>query len=78
MRMVYQSLNSGLMASHQISPTTENLANLRKKATNEMKLTKIRWEDALNITKASENKSERARQDQITTHLKKLKHHYYQ
>ena len=56
--MVYQSLNSGLMASHQISPTTENLANLRKKATNEMKLTKIRWEDALNVARSSANESE--------------------
>ena len=43
MQLVYPSLTAGLMESHQIFGTTENISYVRKKATNKMKLTKIRW-----------------------------------
>ena len=75
--MVYPSLTAGLMESHQIFGTTENLAYFRIKATNQMKLTKIRWEEELNVAKSATNESEEARQVQITTQLKKLNYRYY-
>ena len=40
--MVYLSLTDGLMASHKIFATTENIANVRRKATHKIQLTKIR------------------------------------
>ena len=72
MRMVYPSLTSGHMESHQIFGTTTNLANVRKKATNQMQPTKIRWEESLNIANSATNESEGAQKVQITTQLKKL------
>ena len=75
--MVYPSLTDGLMESHHIFGTTENLKNVRKKATNNMQLTKIRWEEALNVAKSTTNESEGARQVQITAQLKKLNYRYY-
>ena len=60
------------MESHKIFEATENLANVRNKVTNQMQLTKIIWEGALNVAKSATNESEEARQVQITTQLKKL------
>ena len=53
------------MESHQIFGTTENISNVRKKATNKMQLTKIRWEEALNVVNSATNESDEARQVQI-------------
>ena len=53
--MVYPSLTDSIMESHQIFVTTENLVYVRKKATNKMQLTKIRWEEALNVAKSATN-----------------------
>ena len=75
-QMVYPSLTSGLMESHQIFGTTANISNVRRKATNQMQLTKIRWEEALNVAKSAINESKRERQVQITTQLNKLKYRY--
>ena len=75
--MVYPSLTTGLMESHQIFSTTANLANVRKKATNQMQLTKIRWEEALNVAKSAKNESQGAQKVQITTQLNKLNYLYY-
>ena len=58
--MVYPSLNAGLMESHQIFGTTENLANVIKKTKNKIQLTKIRWDYALNVTKYVTNESDRS------------------
>ena len=55
MRMVYPSLTAGLMALHQFFATTANIGNVRKKATNKMQPTKIRWEDSLNVANYTEN-----------------------
>ena len=70
--MVYPSLTSGFMESYKIFGTTANLANVRKKATNQMQLTKIRWEEALNVAKSAKNESQGAQKVQITTQLNKL------
>ena len=56
--MVYPSLTAGLMESYQIFGTTENLENVIKKATNQMQLTGIRREEALNVAKSATNESE--------------------
>ena len=55
MWMVYASLNAGLMESYHIFATTANIANIRNKATDKMQLTKIRWDDALNVEKSTAN-----------------------
>ena len=65
------------MESHQIFGTTANIANVIKKATNQMQPTKIRWEEALNVTKSATNELEEARQVKITTQLNKLNYRYY-
>ena len=65
------------MKSHQIFGTTENLVKVRKKATNQMKLTKIKIEEALNVAKSATNESEVIQQVQKTTQLKKLNYRYY-
>ena len=65
------------MESHQIFGTTANISNVRNKASNQMQITKIRWEEALNVAKSATNESEGARQVQITTQLKKLNYCYY-
>ena len=67
MVMVYPSLTAGIMESHHIFVTTENLENIRNKTTNEMQLTKIIWEEALNVAKSATNESEGTQQSQITT-----------
>ena len=54
-RMVFPSLTSGLMESYQIFRTTANIAYVRKKATNQMQRTKIRWEEALNVESLQKN-----------------------
>ena len=58
--MVYPSLTAGLMESHQIFGTTSNLGKVRKEATNQMQLTKIRWEEALNVAKSAKYESQGA------------------
>ena len=75
--MVYPLLNSGLVESHQIFGTTENIANVRNNTTNQMQLTKIRWEESLNVSKSATNESEGARQVQIKMDLKKLNYRYF-
>ena len=53
--MVYPSLTAGLMISHQIFGKTENLTNVRKKATNKTQLTEIKWEESLNVANSAIN-----------------------
>ena len=65
MWMIYPSLTASLMESHKIFGTTANLENVRKKDTNQMQLTKIRWEEALKVAKSATYESEVARQFQI-------------
>ena len=67
MQMVYPSLTDGLMESHQIFSTTTSFANFRKKATNQIQPTKIRWEEALNVANYATNESEGAQKFQIKT-----------
>ena len=74
--MVYPSLTAGTMESHQIFGTTENIANVRKKVTNQMQLNKIRWEEALNVANYAKNESEVAQQVRITTQSNKLNNRY--
>ena len=71
MQVLYPSLTNGLMAPHQIFSTTENFANVVKKAINLMQLTKIRWEDTLNVANPATDESEGSRKFQKTTQLKK-------
>ena len=77
MWMAYLSLNSSLISLHKIFSTIENIANIRKKVTNKMKLKKIRWEDALNAAGSESNESYGARQFKITTQLNRLNYHYW-
>ena len=56
--MVCTSLTADLMESYQIFRKTENIANVRKKATNQIQLTKIMWEEALKVAKSATNESE--------------------
>ena len=56
--MVYPSLTAGLMESYQIFGTAEKLAYVRKKATNQMKLSKIIWDEAPNVAESATNESE--------------------
>ena len=65
--MVYPSFTDGLVESHQIFGTTSNIAYVRKKYTNQIQLTKIIWEEALNVAESAKNESEGAQKVQITT-----------
>ena len=75
--MVYPSLTACLMESYRIFGTTENIANVIKKATNKIQLTKIKWEEALSVSKPVTNESEGAKKYQITMQLNKLNYRYY-